>query len=297
MYVMSISTIAVTGGNGKIGQAVLQHLTDHGYETANIARGRRREEISDTYITANLLDAGETYGAIAKSGADAVIHMGTIPGPHKHPQHVTYQSNALSAVNVLIASESLGLEACCLASSINVMGAEHQRREPQVEYLPIDETHPRTPDDIYGIAKHAMEVTADGFGRRPDCKMAITTIRYPWVPTEEEIFESFVEADRSLTALRNDNSWTGRDVLFSYIHIDDACAVARRAVEADYVGHETFWAVANDTTAGVPTTDLITEFFPKTTVQNELEGYSTLFDISKAREILGWTPEYTWRDF
>lgn len=294
---MPLSTIAVTGGNGKIGRAILEHLVDEGYETANVARGKRREEISDTYITTDLLDAGETYGALAKTDADAVIHMGTIPDPYQHAQYKTYESNVMSAMHVLEASESLGLEACCLASSINVMGAEHQQRPPQVEYLPIDEAHPRTPDDIYGTAKHAMEATADGFGRRRDSELTIATLRYPWVPNEDEIVESFVDADRTIDALENDDPWTGRDVLFSYLHLDDACTIAQKAVEADYSGHESFWAVADDTTAAIPTEKLVANFYPGVKVRTEFQGHETLFDLSKANELLGWVPTESWRDY
>jgi nucleoside-diphosphate-sugar epimerase len=294
---MALSTIAVTGGNGKIGRALLSHLNDHGYETVDIARGKRREEVSDSYITTDLLDAGETYGALGKSDADAVVHMGTIPDPNRTPQFRTYESNVMSAAHVLEASEALGLDACCLASSINAMGAEYQTRHPQVEFLPVDESHPRTPDDSYGVAKHAMEVTADGFGRRPDSGLTISTLRFPWVPNDEEVVEYFAEADRSLDALREDDPWSGRQVLFSYLHVDDACAVARRAVEADYTGHETFWAVADDTTAAVPRATLADEFYPEADVREAFQGTETLFDISKAADRLGWEPAVSWRDF
>jgi nucleoside-diphosphate-sugar epimerase len=294
---MTPATVAVTGGNGKVGRALLREFGHHGYETVNVARGKRREEQSDVYVTTDLLDAGEVYGAFATANVDAVVHAGTIPRPDTHPGFRVYESNTLSAVNVLEASEALGLESCCLVSSINAMGAEHQRRPAQVEYLPIDESHPRTPDDSYGIAKHAMEVTADGFGRRPDSNLTISTLRYPWVPDEEELIESFAEADRSMDALPDDDPWSGRDVMFAYIHIDDAAAVARAAVEADYDGHESFWAVAADTTAAVPTADLVTEFFPDAEVRGDFDGYESLFDRSKAERLLGWTPERSWRDY
>jgi nucleoside-diphosphate-sugar epimerase len=294
---MSISTVAVTGGNRKIGRSMLNYLKDEGYETANIARGKRREDISDIYITTDLMDAGETYSALSKAGADAVIHLGTIPDPYSNPQFRTYESNTTSAVHILEASEALDLKSCCLASSINAMGAEHQQRPPQVEYLPIDEQHPRTPDDIYGIAKYAMEVTAAGFGRRPDTDLTISTLRYPWVPTEEELIEAFVEEDRSLNTLRDDEPWTGRDVMFSYIHIDDACRIAENALTANYSGHESFWAVADDTTAAVPTAKLVAEFFPQVDRHTHFEGCETLFDISKADDLLDWSPRVRWREY
>lgn len=293
---MALETIAVTGGNGKIGEAILDHLGDRGYETVNVARGKQREDASDEYVTTDLLDAGETYGALAKGDVDAVVHMGTIPRPDFHAQHRVYESNAMSTVHVLEAAEALGLESVCIASSINAMGAEHQQRTPDVRYLPIDEGHPRTPDDVYGIAKHAMEVTADGFGRRPSTDLTISSLRYPWVTTEEELREHVVERDRSLSSLHEVHPATGRHVMFSYLHMDDATAIARKAIEADFAGHEVFWAVAADTTADASTDEVIDEFYPDAAVRGDFDEHETLFDLSKAAELLGWEPEHSWRD-
>lgn len=292
---MSITKVAVTGGNGKLGSAILDHLGDHGYETVDIARGRRREDVSDEYVTADLLDAGEVYGAIAKSDADAVVHMGTIPHPRNHPGYRVYESNVLSAAHVLEASHSLGVQSVCLPSSINAIGSEHQERPVDVRYLPIDEDHPRTPDDSYGIAKHAMEVTADGVGRRPSTDLAIASLRLPWVPTESELREAFAEPDRSLGALHDAPSGTGEEVLFSYIHVEDAASIARHAIEADFGGHEAFWAVAPDTTADAPTTDVVEEFYPDVERRADLDGNTSLIDTSKATERLGWEPTRSWR--
>jgi len=73
---MTLDTIVVTGGNGTVGSAILAHLNEHGYTTVNLARGRRRETASDRYVRTDLLDAGETYGALAKADADAIVHVG-----------------------------------------------------------------------------------------------------------------------------------------------------------------------------------------------------------------------------
>ena len=292
---MTIKRVAVTGGNGKIGKHIITHLNDHGYHTVNIARGKRREEESDEYITTDLLDAGEVYGAFAKSDVDAVIHMGTIPRPDFHAEHRVYESNVMSTMHVLEAGQSLGLESVCIASSINAMGSEHQERIPDIRYLPVDEAHPCTPDDIYGTAKHAMEVTADGVGRRPEVDMTIASLRYPWVTTESELHEYMIDRDRSLEHLGEVHPATGRDVLFSYLHIDDGAAVARKAIEAEFDGHEVFWTVAADTTAAVPTDAVVNEFFSPAEVRGEFEGYETLFDLTKASKLLDWQPEHSWR--
>ena len=293
---MNVSHVAVTGGNGKIGEYLIDHLNQHGYHTVNIARGKQRETVSDQYLSTDLLDAGQVYGSLAKGDVDAVIHMGTIPRPQLHAQHLVYESNAMSTVHILEAAEALGLESVCIASSINAMGAEHQRRPADVRYVPIDESHPRTPDDIYGIAKHAMEVTADGFARRPDSSLTIASLRYPWVVTRDEQREFLVNRDRSLKAVKTSHPATGRDVMFAYLDIDDGAAIARMCIEAEYTGHEVFWAVAGDTTVDAPTTEVLDEYFPQADCTADFSGTQTLFSLTKANEMLGWEPTRSWRD-
>jgi len=293
---MSVSTVAVTGGNGKIGAAILEELSASGYEAVNLARGKQREDASDDYYTTDLLAAGEVYGSLQKSGAGAVIHMGTIPGPTSHPEHRTYESNVVSCQHVLEAAQGLGIERVCLPSSINALGAAHQGPPLSVDYLPVDEGHPRRPHDEYGISKHVVEVTADGYGRRDGPPRTISSLRYPWVATEAELRDEFVAADRTIDALHDAWEHAAADSLFGYLHIGDAARVARRTIEADFEGHEAFWAVAADTTAAAPTADLAAEFYPGAERRRPLDGHEGLIDVGKAERMLGWTPERSWRD-
>jgi len=289
---MSIDRVAVTGGNGTIGEAILREFADAGYETVDIARGKRREEVADGYRTTDLLDAGETYGSLAASDADAVVHMGTIPWPRSHPEHVTFESNAMSTYHVLEAATELGLEAVVLPSSINVMGADFQSAPTDVRYLPVDEDHPLTPRDPYALGKQTTEALGDGFGRRPDAPQ-VASLRYPWVATDERLRERIVETDRSLDAVRQ----RGRSTLFSYLHVADAATIARRAVETDFDGHEAFWAVAADTNVDPPSERLAAECYPDAEVRGSLDGNESLISTDKARELLGWEPERSWREY
>jgi nucleoside-diphosphate-sugar epimerase len=293
---MALDTIAVTGGNGKIGEAILAHLNDHGYRTVNVARGKRREEVSDEYRTTDLLDAGEVYGSLGISDADAVIHMGTIPAPTSNPGFETYRSNAMSTYHVLEAAQNLGIESVCIASSVNVMGSVYQDAPMDVRYLPMDEEHPPTPRDPYALGKHSAEVTADGFGRREGPPYTISSLRYPWVATSDELREAYAESDRGLDALREAPRGPNADELFTYLHLDDGAAVARKAVEADFEGHERFWTVAADTTADVETATLVDEFYADVDVRTSFEGTEGLVDVSKAADLLDWQPTRSWRD-
>jgi nucleoside-diphosphate-sugar epimerase len=291
---MTIETVAVTGGNGKIGEEILRECSDAGYRVVNVARGKQREDVSDGYRRTDLLDAGQVYGSLTAADADAVIHMGTIPGPTGSPGYVCYESNTMSSYHVLEAATELGLEAVCLASSINAIGASYQEDPVEVDYLPIDEAHRRSPRDPYAMSKHAIEVTGDGFGRIDDAPSPIGSLRYPWVATGEEIREAFAEPERTLETV--DSAHNGRQVLFSYVHIADAARAARKVIEADYEGHEVFWAVAADTTMETDSATLADEVFPDAEVRQDLEGHESLIDIGKAERLLDWVPERSWRD-
>ena len=291
---MSIERVAVTGGNGKIGTAIIEEFAERGYHTIDVARGKRREEVSDEYRTTDLLDAGEVYGAFAASDPDAVVHMGTIPSPTSHAGHTTFESNVMSAYNVLEAATALDMEAVVLPSSINVMGADFQEAETDVRYLPVDEDHPLTPRDPYALGKYTTEGLGEGFARRPDTPQ-IASLRYPRVATSDELREAYGGTDRSLAGFR-DRDWGGRSTLFSYLHLADAASIARRAVEADLDGHEAFWAVAADTNAEVASERLAEEFFPDADRRRDMDGHESLISVEKARNLLDWEPERSWRD-
>ena len=291
---MSIDTIAVTGGSGLIGRAVVDDLNEHGYRTVNLDRRRADDAPADEYRRTDLLDAGETYGSLARCNADAVVHMGTITHPRHDPGFVTYESNVMTSYHVLEAATELELEAACLASSVNAIGRNYQEAPPEVYSLPVDEEHPATPRDPYGLGKRVIEVTADGFGRLDEPPRAISTLRFPGVKSDAEV-RAMGDDDRSLGALRERYA-PGDNPLFAYLHVADAASVARRAIEADFDGHETFWAVAADTTAAALTAELLEAFYPDTETRFAPSAHESLVSIDKARELLGWEPTRSWRE-
>ncbi len=290
-------TVAVTGGNGSVGRAVLAQLGDAGYRTVNVNRGKRGETRADAYVRADLTDPGDVYGALNAADADAVVHLGMIPTPESNPGHAVFESNALSPYAVLEAAEGLGFDTAVLASSLCAMGAGYEPTPRTPPYLPVDESVPLEPSTAYGIGKQALEVVADGFGRREGPPETVTSIRFPWVATDDALRERFVEDDRSVSGLRDAGLFEStRNSLFSYVHAADAARFVHRAVEAEFEGHERFFVSAPDTAVDLPTAELVAEHYPGAEIRAEFEGYDALVSIEKARERLGWTPERSWRD-
>ncbi len=109
-----------------------------------------------------------------------------------------------------------------------------------------------------------MEVTADGFGRLPDARPSRRFGIRGSPPTTNSA------SSPKRTARSRDSRTPGtttRDVVFSYLHIDDAASIARLAAEAEFDGHETFWAVATDTSADV-SSERLAEVLPDASIES-----------------------------
>jgi nucleoside-diphosphate-sugar epimerase len=55
--------------------------------------------------------------------------------------------------------------------------------------------------------------------------------------------------------------------------------------------------IANaDTVMDRPSAELAAAVFPDVPLKRQLEGRETLLGIDKARRLLGWEPQHSWRD-
>lgn len=291
--------VAVTGGNGRIGRGVLAHLNDENYRTVNLSRGKRAEDRSNSYLTTDLLDAGEVYGSLAKSDADAVVHLGMLPTPDVTPGYRTYESNVMSSYHILEAAGELGIDTVTLASSFSAMGGGYEPEPVTLDYLPVDEDHRLTPSNPYGMGKQVLEIAADGVARRPtDRPQTITSLRFPWVVDDELARDRFVEADRTISGIEASGTFhSQRNTLFTYVHMSDAVKLVQRTIEASFDGHERVWMSAPDTSAETPSQKLATELYPDTEVRADFteSAYAALIDTSKAEQVFDWEPTWSWR--
>jgi nucleoside-diphosphate-sugar epimerase len=60
-------------------------------------------------------------------------------------------------------------------------------------------------------------------------------------------------------------------------------------------GAEAFIIAAADTVMRRPSRELMAEVFPGVPVRDGLPEHGTLLGIDKARRLLGYEPEFTWR--
>ena len=138
--------IAVTGGSGKAGRAVIRELLEHGHEVLNIDRVPSAESSSPDspapFLAADLTDFGEALEALGGGerlpGIQAVVHLAAIPSPVHATPDVVFRTNITSTHAVFAAAARLRLERVVWASSETTLGLPF---DDPPDYAPIDEQH------------------------------------------------------------------------------------------------------------------------------------------------------------
>ena len=104
--------------------------------------------------------------------ADAVIHMGAIPGPKRGEPRQIFDNNVRSTFNVLMAAEEIGLRRVVFSSSAFGMGWAHDPAAFVPLYLSLDEDHPMMPFEPYGLSKQIGENIGAMVARRSSTSVA-----------------------------------------------------------------------------------------------------------------------------
>ena len=279
--------VAVTGSAGKLGRAVVHHLRESGWDVLAIDR-RRPETDPGEFLAVELTDYGQVLAALS-GGVDehdpvgAVVHLAAIPAPGLVPNATTFANNAPATYNVFAASRAAGIRNIVWASSETVLGLPFDTPPP---YVPVDEDYHPRPETTYSLVKALEEEMARHFCRwDPDLKMVGLRFSNVMDPEDYANFPSF-DADPHL------RKWN----LWGYIDARDGAQAVRRGLEHNGTGTEVFVIANADTVMSRSSADLVAEVFPGVEVRRELGEHETLLGIDKARRVLGYEPQHSWRD-
>jgi nucleoside-diphosphate-sugar epimerase len=286
-----MTKIAVTGGSGKTGRAVVSDLRAQGHDVLNIDLGPSPESYHYPdgapipFLRADLTDYGQALEALAGTealpGIEAVVHLAAIPAPQMAPPAQIFQVNAVSTYNVFSAAWRLGLQRVVWASSETTLGLPF---DTPPDYAPVDEKHMR-PESSYALSKDVGEEMARQFSRRSG--MPIIGLRFSNV---------MVRSDYDRFPSWQDDPHARKWNLWGYVDESHVTESVRRALAADIPGYDSFVIAAADTVMLRPSRELMAEVFPDVELADSVSGNDTLLDISHAREVLGYDPRFSWRD-
>ena len=284
--------IAVTGGTGKLGRTVVNVLTQAGHYVVNLDIVGER---GPGFMRVNLTNFGETIDAFfgendpsagsaqaSTPAFDALVHLAAIPAPGFESDIATFHNNILSTFNVFQAARRSGIRNIVYASSETVLGLPFDVPPP---YIPVDEDYPARPESVYSLVKHLEEQMAIELVRW-DPRLKIIALRFSNVmdPSDYAEFPSF-DADATL------RKWN----LWSYIDGRDGAQAVLKALELETTGFDRFIIAASDTVMSRSNSELVAEIFPDVPLTRDLGVNDTLLSIERARRILGYEPQHSWR--
>jgi UDP-glucose 4-epimerase len=277
--------VAVTGGRGETGRWIVDRLAGTHRVTVLDRDHPGPDGHPDVDFRAlDLADAGATFDALTALDPDAVVHWAAIPVAGRHPGTDLYRNNTLAAHAVLTAAGRIGAR-IVQASSDGAYGFFFAEETPLPERLPIPESHALAPEDPYGLSKVVCEEIGATVARRDD--VPVVSVRPSWIQTPGEYPCRDPDYVEDLSA--------GAGNFWSYVDARDVATIVEAGVAADVDGHEAFNCVASDNALGRPLRELFETEYGEVPRPAEVDGDDGAYSIAKARDLLDWTPEHSWR--
>jgi UDP-glucose 4-epimerase len=233
--------VLITGGNGKVGTAILEHLGDDDRFEFTVLDVEEHPEVPTD--VASVAD----YEAIRPSfeGIDAVVHLAVYSqGLFDEDWDRIEAVNVRGTYNVLEACRDAGVEQVVFASTNHVVGMYEEEFAPEI-YSPdsevtIDHTDPVRPDSLYGVSKlfgeHLGRFAVEKRGAPEQfyawriCSLREPRYDHPYGDAEKAVENGEVERgsdtyDRSVARLKA--TWLShRDCahMVERMLLDDACS-------------------------------------------------------------------------
>jgi nucleoside-diphosphate-sugar epimerase len=271
--------VLVTGASGRIGRYAVREMFQAGHSVTgvDVVPGVVPGVPS---LLVDLTDAGQVYGAIARSRADAVIHLGAWANDGRVPDTRTYGDNVCGTFNVFQACADLGVRRIVSASSHQVYGTA---LAPPL-YVPIDEAHPLRPAGAYPLSKIAGEQAAAYFSARQG--LEILSFRLMGIRTPD-MMDAEIERNLADPGAHKRLMWTRCDAR-------DAALACRLAVEAERVEPGPYNVTGQVNLLDEPTVDLVARYLPETEIRDGLSGRNSPTSCARARRVFGYRPRYNW---
>ncbi len=269
--------VLVTGSSGLIGNAVVQRLQVAGDEVV-------------CFDIADGCDVLDPHGvAAAAIGCDAIVHAAAGRGASNDPGARFITHNVTGNWNILAAAQQAGSRRVVTFSSVNALGIF--RGEGVPDYLPIDDDHPIRPPTPYGMAKRLIEELCRCFTLGSG--IATICLRPPAVmgPARRAQFAAARAANPAA-------EWTPFWEYGAFVDARDAAGAVFAALRCPDPGHVTALICADDVTSPIPVRELAARLLPGVPWRGPepTDPWQSLVRCGRAREVLGWTPQYRWRD-
>jgi UDP-glucose 4-epimerase len=301
--------VLITGGTGNTAEYLIKELEGKHdlvlFDNVEPGKNRFNFEVKHPYVHGDLMSQEDCDKAVA--GCDAIVHLAGViwdsekedfaQSPTKRglpplPRDATMRVNTMGTYYLMDAAARAGVKTAVMASTNSVLGHNGRMRPGSfnVEYLPIDESHPLDYDCSYALSKLFGEMMLTAHSRKSG--MRCYAIR-PAGISRPELLKERAEKYEPPTA------WN--EGLFGYVDIRDIARAYAMCLEAGAAGDlppfEAFYINAADTLAAEPTRDLVGRLRPDLLPKlRDVSGRQSLISAAKAEKLFGWRAEHSWTE-
>jgi UDP-glucose-4-epimerase GalE len=236
-------TILVTGGAGYIGShtvRVLRSLDHRVVVIDTLERGRLDALQGAPFEQGSIADDEFVGRVIRDHGVTDIVHFAAYKSAGESMEHpgMYWQNNVQGTVHLLEAAVANGVNRVVFSSSAAVYGTP--------EVVPVDETAPLAPENVYAETKAVMEKVIDWYGRTHGVRWA--SLRYfnaagaaddgslgeDWSITTNLIplvMKAALGAGPPIRVLGNDYPTADGTGVRDYVHVEDLAAAHVAAVD------------------------------------------------------------------
>ena len=243
--------VLVTGAAGTLGREVVAHLRSLGWSVRAHDLVPLDPAQADEVATGDLRDPEHVRSLV--DGMSGVVHAAAIPSPRPDEQAV-FTNNVMSAYQVLDAAGRGGVPRIVYISSLSALGFAFSEHGASPESAPVTETHPYVAEDVYGLSKYLGEQIAHTTALRWGA--AVVSLRFPFLGSGERL--------RSHLERVHERPGDARRILWAWLDTRDAARAIEAALTRPLTGHHLINVAAPDTTALVPTAELLRRYHPST---------------------------------
>ncbi|WP_028747265.1 UDP-glucose 4-epimerase GalE [Rhizobium mesoamericanum] len=308
---MAGETILVVGGAGYIGSHTCLDLANKGFQPIvfdNFSNGHREFVRWGTAEEGDIRDRARLDEVLAKHKPAAILHFAALieVGESVKDPVAFYENNVIGTLTLLAAAQAAGVEAFVFSSTCATYGL------PQS--VPLDETHRQVPINPYGRTKYIVEQALADYDKYTGFRSVV--LRYfnaagadfegrigEWHQPETHAIPLAIDAAlgrrQGFKVFGTDYETRDGTCVRDYIHVLDLADAHVRAVEYLLRGGESV-ALNLGTGTGTTVKELLGAIervserpFPVEYVgRREGDSHTLVANNDKAREILGWTPQY-----
>ena len=167
--------ILVTGGNGAIGQFVIEELATRGHTVVSLSRRPGEAMRGVTPAAADVRDLSALIVLMNTHHVGCVIHLAALLLECEADPHLGFAINSLGTTNILEAARRTGVARVVNVGTKAAFGP-FTGDWGYPTYRPVAEDHPQQPIGMYGLSKTIGEEMAVYYRRR--FGMEVVTVRF-----------------------------------------------------------------------------------------------------------------------